>query len=128
MLTPASDPGNPFGYDRNTPAFTLNNPDVKGYHFTSWGGTGLQERLPSVTIQQGSSGNRRYTAYFMPAEYEILYELSGGSWGAGASHPDSAKYNRSFTVSHPVMEGCDFAGWEITRMCDDCDAYKIWRV
>ena len=121
VLTPASDPGNPSGYDRNTPAFTLNNPDVKGYHFTSWGGTGLQERLPSVTIQQGSSGNRRYTAYFMPAEYEILYELSGGSWGAGASHPDRAKYNRSFNVSHPVMEGCDFAGWEITRMCDDCD-------
>lgn len=121
VLTPVSDPGNPSGYDRNTPAFTLNNPDVKGYHFTSWGGTGLQERLPSVTIQQGSSGNRRYTAYFMPAEYEILYELSGGSWSAGASHPDRAKYNRSFTVSHPVMEGCDFAGWEITRMCDDCD-------
>lgn len=121
VLTPASDPGNPSGYDRNTPAFTLNNPDVKGYHFTSWGGTGLQERLPSVTIQQGSSGNRRYTAYFMPAEYEILYELSGGSWGAGASHPDRAKYNRSFNVSHPVMEGCTFAGWEITRMCDDCD-------
>ncbi|MFR2236095.1 MAG: InlB B-repeat-containing protein [Lachnospiraceae bacterium] len=121
VLTPASAPGNPSGYDRNTPAFTLNNPDVKGYHFTSWGGTGLQERLPSVTIQQGSSGNRRYTAYFMPAEYEILYELSGGSWGAGASHPDRAKYNRSFNVSHPVMEGCDFAGWEITRMCDDCD-------
>ena len=121
VLTPASDPGNPSGYDRNTPAFTLNNPDVKGYHFTSWGGTGLQERLPSVTIQQGSSGNRRYTAYFMPAEYEILYELSGGSWEAGASHPDRAKYNRSFNVSHPVMEGCTFAGWEITRMCDDCD-------
>ena len=121
VLTPASDPGNPSGYDRNTPAFTLNNPDVKGYHFTSWGGTGLQERLPSVTIQQGSSGNRRYTAYFMPAEYEILYELSGGSWEAGASHPDRAKYNRSFNVSHPVMEGCTFAGWEITRMCDYCD-------
>lgn len=121
VLTPVSDPGNPSGYDRNTPAFTLNNPDVKGYHFTSWGGTGLQERLPSVTIQQGSSGNRRYTAYFMPAEYEILYELSGGSWGAGASHPDRAKYNRSFNVSHPAMEGCTFAGWEITRMCDDCD-------
>lgn len=121
VLTPASDPGNPSGYDRNTPAFTLNNPDVKGYHFTSWGGTGLQERLPSVTIQQGSSGNRRYTAYFNPMEYEILYDLSGGSWGNNASHPDSAKYNRSFTVSHPVMEGCDFAGWEITRMCDECD-------
>lgn len=121
VLTPVIDPGNPSGYDRNTPAFTLNNPDVKGYHFTSWGGTGLQERLPSVTIQQGSSGNRRYTAYFMPAEYEILYELSGGSWGAGASHPDRAKYNRSFNVNHPVMEGCTFAGWEITRMCDYCD-------
>ena len=121
VLTPVSDPGNPSGYDRNTPAFTLNNPDVKGYYFISWGGTGLQEKLPSVTIQQGSSGDRKYTAYFKPAEYEILYELSGGSWETGASHPDRAKYNRSFTVSHPVMEGCNFAGWEITRMCDDCD-------
>ena len=45
----------------------------------------------------------------------------GGLWETGASHPDRAKYNRSFTVSHPVMEGCNFAGWEITRMCDDCD-------
>lgn len=121
VLTPVSDPGNPSGYDRNTPAFTLNNPNVKGYHFISWGGTGLQEKLPSVTIQQGSYGDRKYTAYFKPAEYEILYELSGGSWEAGASHPDRAKYNRSFTVSHPIMEGCTFAGWEITRMCDDCD-------
>lgn len=121
VLTPVGDPGNPSGYDRNTQTFTLNNPDVKGYHFISWGGTGLQERLPSVTIQQGSFGDRKYTAYFMPAEYEILYELSGGSWDTGASHPDRAKYNRSFTVSHPVMEGCTFAGWEITRMCDDCE-------
>ncbi len=121
VLTPVSDPGNPSEYNRNTPAFTLNNPDVKGYYFISWGGTGLQEKLPSVTIQQGSSGDRKYTAYFKPAEYEILYELSGGSWEAGASHPDRAKYNRSFTVSHPVMEGCTFAGWEITRMCDDCE-------
>ena len=121
VLTPVGDPGNPSGYDRNTQTFTLNNPDVKGYHFISWGGTGLQERLPSVTIQQGSFGDRKYTAYFMPAEYEILYELSGGSWDTGASHPDRAKYNRSFNVSHPVMEGCTFAGWEITRMCDDCE-------
>ena len=120
-LTPDSDPGNPSGYTRNTPTFTLKNPAVRGYYAGPlWGGTGITGTIPSVTIEQGSTGNRSYTAYFNPVEYEILYDLSGGSWGAGASHPDSAKYNRSFTVSHPVMEGCDFAGWEITRMCDDC--------
>ena len=120
-LTPIRDPGNPSRYNRNTPAFTLSTPEVKGYYTPLWGGTGITGTIPSVVIEQGSTGNRRYTAYFHPAEYEIVYDLSGGSWGAGADHPDSAKYNRSFTVSHPVMEGCDFAGWEITRMCDDCD-------
>ena len=121
-LTPDSDPGNPSDYTRNTPTFTLKNPAVRGYYAgTLWGGTGITGTIPSVTIEQGSTGNRSYTAYFNPVEYEILYDLSGGSWGNNASHPDSAKYNRSFTVSHPVMEGCDFAGWEITRMCDDCD-------
>ena len=120
-LTPDSDPGNPSGYTRNTPTFTLKNPAVRGYYAGPlWGGTGITGTIPSVTIEQGSTGNRSYTAYFNPVEYEILYDLSGGSWGAGASHPNSAKYNRSFTVSHPVMEGCNFAGWEITRMCDDC--------
>ena len=121
-LTPDSDPGNPSDYTRNTPTFTLKNPAVRGYYAgTLWGGTGITGTIPSVTIEQGSTGNRSYTAYFNPVEYEILYDLSGGSWGNNASHPDSAKYNRSFTVSHPVMEGCNFAGWEITRMCDDCD-------
>ena len=120
-LTPVNDPGNPSRYNRNTPTFTLSTPEVKGYYTPLWGGTGITGTIPSVVIEQGSTGNRRYTAYFHPAEYEIVYDLSGGSWGAGADHPDSAKYNRSFTVSNPVMEGCDFAGWEITGMCDDCD-------
>ena len=120
-LTPVTDPGNPSRYNRNTPTFTLSTPEVKGYYTPLWGGTGITGTIPSVVIEQGSTGNRRYTAYFHPAEYEIVYDLSGGSWGAGADHPDSAKYNRSFTVSNPVMEGCDFAGWEITGMCDDCD-------
>ena len=76
-LTPASDPGNPSRYNRNTPTFTLSTPEVKGYYTPLWGGTGITGTIPSVVIEQGSTGNRRYTAYFHPAEYEIVYDLSG---------------------------------------------------
>ncbi len=119
-LVPSEDVKNPSAYTRNTPTFTLKAPLIKGYTFYAWQGTGLSEKTPSATIQQGSTGNRSYTAYYSPAEYEILYDLSGGSWGTNASHPDSAKYNKTFTVSTPILNGCVFEGWTITGMCDDC--------
>lgn len=120
-LTPVSKADNPTSYDISTATFTLKNSDVKGYYDPMWGGTGISGTIPTVTIEQGSTGNRSYTAYYSPIEYEIVYDLSGGSWGNNASHPNTAKYNRSFTVSNPVMSGCTFDGWEITRMCDDCE-------
>ena len=119
-LTPDSDVGNPTSYTVSTPTFTLKNPSVKGYSLSGWEGTGITGRIPTVTVQNGNTGDRSYTAYYKPEEYEIAYDLCGGTWEENASHPSSAKYNRTFTVSAPVLNGCTFEGWEITDMSDDC--------
>ena len=119
-LTPDSDVGNPTSYTVSTPTFTLKNPSVKGYSLSGWEGTGIMGRIPTVTVQNGNTGDRSYTAYYKPEEYEIAYDLCGGTWEENASHPSSAKYNRTFTVSAPVLNGCTFEGWEITDMSDDC--------
>ena len=120
QLTPDSDVGNPKSYKVSTPTFTLKNPSVKGYSLSGWEGTGITGRIPTVTVQNGNTGDRSYTAYYTPEEYEIAYDLCGGTWGENASHPSSAKYNRTFTVGAPVLNGCTFEGWEITDMSDDC--------
>ena len=119
-LTTDSDVGNPSSYTVSTPTFTLKNPSVKGYSLSGWEGTGITGRIPTVTVQDGNTGDRTYTAYYKPEEYEIAYDLCGGTWEENASHPSSAKYNRTFTVSAPVLNGCTFLGWEITDMSDDC--------
>ena len=123
-LTPAedaiADAGNPETYTRSTPTFTLRVPFIKGYTFSSWSGTELAGKVPTVTIGQGSTGDRKYTAYYSPLPYSIVYDLSGGTWDTDASHPDTACYDISFKVSNPVLNGCVFEGWTITDMCDDC--------
>ena len=112
--------GNPISYTATTPAFNLTAPEIKGYSFYYWGGTGITEKMSSLTINTGTTGDKEFIAYYDPNEYLIVYDLSGGSWGKNASHPESAKYDTTFTVSSPVLDGCEFQGWTITNMCSDC--------
>ena len=55
-------PANPATYNIETPDFTLNNPKRVGYVFAGWTGTGLTEPTLTVTIAEGSTGDRSYTA------------------------------------------------------------------
>jgi len=53
---------NPTTYTIESDAITLNNPSKTGYTFAGWTGTGLDAATISVTIAQGSTGDRSYTA------------------------------------------------------------------
>ena len=53
---------NPTTYTPESAAITLSNPTREGYTFTGWTGTGLDAATMSVTIAQGSTGDRSYTA------------------------------------------------------------------
>ena len=59
---------NPTTYNIETPSFTLINPTkiVSGEEkeFLGWTGTGLSEKTLTVTIEQGSFGDRNYTARY----------------------------------------------------------------
>ena len=60
-------PANPATYTIESPDFTLTNPTRVGYTFTGWTGTGLDAATKTVTVERGSTGDRKYTA-----NYEIL--------------------------------------------------------
>ena len=53
---------NPTTYTSASEAITLNNPTRAGWTFTGWTGTGLNGAQMTVTIAQGSTGHRHYTA------------------------------------------------------------------
>ena len=107
--------GNPDKYTIETEAFTLENPSRNGYQFDGWTGTGLSAKTQNVTITQGLTGSRSYTANFTPITYTISYDLNSGM--LLSDNPTS--YNietEAFTLNNPTRTGYAFEGWTGTGL------------
>ncbi|MBP3657394.1 MAG: InlB B-repeat-containing protein [Clostridia bacterium] len=110
---------NPETYTIETESFTLVNPVKEGYAFIGWSldapaeGDGDQAEpalMTEVTIEQGSTGDRAYTAHFEAVDYTITYELDGGT--VDGTNP--AGYNTNsepITLINPAKVGYTFLGW-----------------
>jgi len=101
---------NPDNYTIESETFTLINPTRTGYEFTGWTGTGLDAASTNVTIVQGTTGNRSYTATWTPISYSISYN---GVEGATFETPNPATYTieDAITLNDPTKDGYTFAGW-----------------
>ena len=112
---------NPTSYHVETPTFTLINPTRTGYTFKGWTGT---DNGTSITIKQGSVGNRSYTANFEVITYTITYTLNGGS--CNPANPTS--YNvetTTFTLTKPERKGYKFNGWTSKHLTGTVDTVTI---
>ncbi|MBR3116283.1 MAG: InlB B-repeat-containing protein [Bacilli bacterium] len=110
---------NPTEYNIETPTFTLYNPSKLGYRFIGWVGTDVQTPSDSVTIAQGSTGNRSYTAQYEKIKYTITYDLAGGSLAEGVSNPVEYYVDSNpITLNNPSKEAYDFVGWTGTGLSD----------
>lgn len=64
----------------------------------------------SISIYQGSIGNRTYTATWTPINYTINYDLNGGT--VTVSNPTSYNIETpTFALNNPIRLGYVFAGW-----------------
>ena len=103
---------NPTSYTVQSDAITLVNPTREGYTFAGWTGTDLNEPTTNVTIANGSTGDRSYTATWVP-NYTITYDLAGGT----ASNPtDYCVLSDAITLNNPIRTGHTFAGWTGTDL------------
>ena len=59
---------NPTSYTVESDDIVLSNPTADGYEFTGWTGTGLNGKTINVTIPKGSTGDREYTATWLPTD------------------------------------------------------------
>lgn len=102
---------NPAVYDVTKDAITLQDPSRTGYTFDGWyEGDDASTASKNVTIPKGSIGDKTFKAKWTPIEYNITYDLAGGT--ASGSNPD--KYtveSNDFTLSNPTRTGYAFAGW-----------------
>ena len=100
---------NPDNYTIESENITLINPTRTGYEFTGWTGTELDAASTSVTIAQGSTGNRSYTATWTLVTYDITY-----NGVEDATNPNPAGYtieSEAITLNAPTKDGYTFAGW-----------------
>ena len=92
---------NPTTYTIETADFTLNNPTRKGYTFTGWTGSNGETPQTSVTIAQGSTGDKTYTANW-------AFDLSDGGTEAEPYEIASVADWNLFAAS--VKSGTTFTG------------------
>ena len=99
---------NPGSYNIETSTFTLNNPTKEGYTFTGWTGSNGNTPEMTVTITQGSTGAKTYTANYTVNSYTITFNSNGGT----SVSPITKNYGETITAPEdPIKEGHNFVGW-----------------
>lgn len=102
--------GNPSEYFKTTPTFTLKNPTRPGYTFLGWSGTGVTGMSKTVTIAQGSVGDRTYTANWEANTNSIIFHANGGS-GSMANQGMRTGESGKLSMNQFYATGCNFLGW-----------------
>lgn len=106
-------------------SFTLPIPQREGYIFLGWSGTGLESPTLSVTIEQGSTGDREYTANWEIKKFTVTWENEDGSelevdqnveWGSMPSY-DGETPTKESTAEFDYI----FSGWspEVVAATED---------
>ena len=102
------DQNNPITYDVESATFTLANPSKTGYTFNGWEGTDLSQPTQEVTIENGSIGNREYSAKFTINKYSLTLLKDDGSTIATLRQDYGTKIA---SQNNPYKRGYKFVGW-----------------
>ncbi len=105
-------------YTIETPTFVLPSVERKGYAFSGWSGTGLTGSAnKTVTIANGSTGNRSYTAHWTPNSYTVQYRNKADT--ATLSTDAGFKYDTARALAAKptsgVSAGYTAVGWATAK-------------
>ena len=88
---------------------TLNNPIKTGYNFAGWTGSNGTTAQTSVTITEGSIGEKNYTANYTPKTPTVTLNMQSGSEGTASV---TAMYESNMpSITMPTRTGYTFAGY-----------------
>lgn len=120
-------PDNLSTYPQGKSDIVLGKASMKGYTFDGWY-LDAEFKIPVTTIDTTQTGTVHLYGEFTPADYDISYELDGGTNDAG--NPATYTYGIGVTEFKPaVKEGYAFDGWyldaEFTQPIASIDATQI---
>ena len=103
--------------------FTLPYPLRTGYEFAGWtlDGSGMPPFTPLI-IYPGTTGDLRYKAEWLLAEYTITMDLNGGS---GQEKVVYTITDEDFELPTPTRNGYEFVGWTGERITTPQTRVKI---
>lgn len=123
-------PDNLSTYPQGKSDIVLGKASMKGYTFDGWY-LDAEFKIPVTTIDTTQTGTVHLYGEFTPADYDISYELDGGTNDAG--NPATYTYGIGVTEFKPaVKEGYAFDGWyldtEFTQPTASIDATQTGEV
>ncbi|NCC85497.1 MAG: hypothetical protein EOM03_15425, partial [Clostridia bacterium] len=102
---------NPSAYTIESAAITLADPSRTGYAFAGWHTDEmLASKVSDVAIPTGSTGNRIFYAKWTPLEYEIQYNLDGGT-NSSSNLSTYTIETSDLVLQAPSRQGYTFGGW-----------------
>ncbi len=101
---------NPTSYNITSPSFTLINPTKEGSNFLGWKGVNDMRPVQTVTINEGSYGDRTFEAVWEGKIYTLSFNANGGQ---GEMQSVSVKYGETITLPTVTFAKTDYVldGW-----------------
>lgn len=109
---------NPTTYTARS-SFTLNNPTKEGYRFVGWSGTDIADKSISVTISEGSSGDRTYTANWVQIVY---YTITFNNYDGSLIWSGPVEEGVVPSINDPIRDGYTFNEWAPALVAASGDA------
>ena len=103
---------NPDTYTAADPDFMLIEPEKVDHDFMGWIGTDCPVPTKEVIIEQGSIGDRNYTACWRMKSFLVTFELNGG---VGETEDQVLIHHKLTKPEDPKREHFSFGGWYIDK-------------
>lgn len=107
-------------YNIEAPSFSLSAPSKDGFDFVGWTGTDIDVPSKNVTIEKGSTGDRKYVANWKAHTYLVSLNSMGGDCDTSTLN---VEYGKELILPKATRNGYKFAGWynvEDNSLITDC--------
>ena len=111
-LEDATVSGNPMSYTVESDTITLNSPTKTGYAFSGWTTEGVSEPTKDLKIEQGSTGNKTFTANWVIYTYTVTFDDGSDTTKVPVDY--SHKVTKP---DDPAKDGYKFGGWYTDQSC-----------
>ena len=103
------------------------NPTRNGYNFIGWsnGEDNYTGSETDVNINLSDKASVEMTALWEPIDYQIQYDLNGGSFSSSSVRSSYNIETATFTLSTPTKRGFTFTGWSGTEISGSSTSVKV---